>query len=141
MFRRILVTTDGSEASLRGVRAALEIVEHYNAEFVVLTVVPVSQSVAIAAHLDERVVEEYVERIAQEGLRPALDLLRERGVGAEVKVVVGSPAEVILAEAGSCRVDLVVMSRRNWTEVKELVLGSVSERVARHIEVPLLLVP
>jgi nucleotide-binding universal stress UspA family protein len=33
------------------------------------------------------------------------------------------------------------MGRRNWADVRELVLGSVSNRVARNITVPLLLVP
>lgn len=141
VFRRIMATTDGSEASIRGVRVALEIVGRYQAEFVLLTVVPVPQSLALASHMDEHVVNEYVEQVAQDGLRPALGALRDGGVGAEVKVLVGSPPEVILAEVAACRADLVVMGRRNWADVRELVLGSVSNRVARNITVPLLLVP
>jgi universal stress protein A len=141
VFRRILATTDGSEASIRGIKAALEIVGCYQAEFIVLTAVQVPHSLAIASHMDQHVINEFVERIAQEGLRPALSVVRDSGLGAEVKVVVGSPPEVILAEAMACHADLVVMGRRNWAEAKELVLGSVSERVARNITVPLLLVP
>jgi nucleotide-binding universal stress UspA family protein len=141
VFRRILTTTDGSDASIRGIRAALEIVGSYQAEFIVLTIVQVPHSLAIASHMDQHVINEYVERTAQEGLRPALSVVRDSGLGAEVKVVVGSPPELILDEAIACHADLVVMGRRNWADAKELVLGSVSQRVARSITVPLLLVP
>jgi nucleotide-binding universal stress UspA family protein len=136
-----MATTDGSEASIRGVKAALDIVARYGAEFVLLTVVSVPQSLAIASHMDEHIVNDYVEQIAQEGLRPALTALGESLLGAEVKVVVGSPSEVIVEQAAACHADLVVMGRRHWADVKEFVLGSVSNRVARNITVPLLLVP
>ncbi len=63
------------------------------------------------------------------------------GVGAEVKVVVGPPAETILAEIEASGADLVVMGRRSRYEPKDLILGSVSYRVSRHVKVPILLVP
>ena len=63
------------------------------------------------------------------------------GVGAEVKVVVGPAPESLLAEIEDSGADLVVMGRRGRDEPKDLLLGSVSDRVARHVKVPILLVP
>jgi nucleotide-binding universal stress UspA family protein len=37
--------------------------------------------------------------------------------------------------------DLIVMGRRSRYEPKDLVLGSVSYRVAHHVKAPILLVP
>jgi nucleotide-binding universal stress UspA family protein len=67
--------------------------------------------------------------------------LRQAGVGAELKVLVGPVPESLVAEISRTHADLVVMGRRGRDDPKDLVLGSVSDRVARHVKVPLLLVP
>ena len=71
----------------------------------------------------------------------ALAVLERWGVGAEVKVVIGPPAESILAEIETSGADLVIMGRRSRMEPKDLILGDVSYRVARRVAVPILLVP
>ena len=141
IFGRILATTDGTEASLRGVEVAAQMVGRDDSEFVVLTAVSVPQQVVLSATMDRRTIEGYVERMAQEALVPAVELLRRLGVGAEVKAVAGSAPEVIFAEIESTRADLVVIGRGGRYEPKDLILGSVSYRVARHASVPVLLVP
>lgn len=141
IFERILAATDGTDAALRGVEVAVNMVATCRCEFVLLTVVSVPQHVAVAANMDQRGVERYVERTARGSLSPALDLLNRKNVGAEIKVVVGSAAETILAEIEGCGADLVVMGRRGRQEPKDLILGSVSYRVSRHVRVPILLVP
>ena len=141
IFSRILAATDGTEASLRGVEVAAQMVQRYDAEFVLLTAVSVPQHVVLAANMDQRNIESYVERLAQGSLSSAVALLRQKGVGAEVKAVVGPAAETILAEIEASKADLVVMGRRGRYEPKDLILGSVSYRVSRHVRVPILLVP
>ncbi len=91
--------------------------------------------------MDQRTIEGYVERMAQEAVGPALEVLRRLKVGAEVKALVGPAAEVILGEMESLGAELVVMGRNSRYEPKDLILGSVSYRVARHARVPVLLVP
>jgi len=139
IFKRILATTDGTEVSLRAVEAAAQMVHRYRAELLLLTVVPVPQHVALTSSVGT--LEGYIERMAQDALGPALAVLKRERVGAEIKVVPGPPAESIVQEARFSRAELVVMGRRRRNEPKDLVLGSVSDRVARNIDVPLLLVP
>jgi nucleotide-binding universal stress UspA family protein len=86
-------------------------------------------------------VEAYVETAAQKSFEQATALLKGAGVGAEFKVVVGPAAEALVSAIADSRADLIVMGRRGRDEPKDLVLGSVSDRVARHVKVPLLLVP
>jgi nucleotide-binding universal stress UspA family protein len=91
--------------------------------------------------MDQRTIEDHLERMAQESLAPAIGVLQRMRVGAEVKAVMGPAPEVILAELESSAADLVVMGRRSRYEPKDFILGSVSYRVARHVAVPILLVP
>jgi len=141
IFARILAATDGTEASLRGVEAAANMVAACQSEFILLTVVSVPQHVVLAANMDQRAVEKYVEQMARSTLGSAVELLRRKRIGAEVKAVVGPAAETILSEIEASGADLVVMGRRGRQEPRDLILGSVSYRVSRHVRIPILLVP
>ncbi len=138
---RALAAVDETEASARAVLVAAQLVGTSGAELILLTAVSVPQHMILTANMDERGIHVYLERTAQESLASALAILRQEGVGAEVKVVYGPPAETILAEIESIPADLVVMGRGSRTEPKDFLLGSVSDRVARSVKVPILLVP
>jgi nucleotide-binding universal stress UspA family protein len=140
IYTRILVPTDGTEASLRALDHAVQMAARGSAELIVVTVVSVPGWLARQT-MDYGGIEAYVEGNARKSLDPAVALLRQAGVGAELKVVVGPAPESILAELQVTQPDLVVMGRRGRDEPKDLVLGSVSDRVARHVKVPILLVP
>ena len=62
-----------------------------------------------------------------------------RGLSADGTVVVGSPTgELVLASEG---LDLLVLGSRGWGPVRQLALGSTSERVIRHTACPVLVLP
>jgi nucleotide-binding universal stress UspA family protein len=140
IYTRIFVPTDGTEASLRALDHAVQTAYLYSAELIVVTVVSVPDWLARQT-MDYGGIEAYVECNAQKSLEPAVVLLRQAGVGAELKVVVGPAPESILVEIQNTQPDLIVMGRRGRDEPKDLLLGSVSDRVARHVKVPILLVP
>ena len=140
VFTRIIAPTDGTEASLRGLEVAVELVVRYAAELVVVTAVSVPDWLARQS-MEPGAIESYVEGNAQKVFESALSLLRQSGVGAAMRVVVGPAAESLLAEIERSHADLVVMGRRGRDEPKDLLLGTVSDRVARHVKVPILLVP
>jgi nucleotide-binding universal stress UspA family protein len=141
IFTRILAATDGTDVALRGVEVAAQMAARDQAELLLLTAVSMPQHVATAAKMDRKGVEAYVERMARELLGSSVELLRHMGVGAEVKVAVGPAAEAIVSEAESSGADLIVMGLRSRYEPKDMILGSVSSRVAHHMKVPILLVP
>jgi nucleotide-binding universal stress UspA family protein len=140
VFSRIAVPTDGTEASLRGLEIAMQMAARYRAELMIITAVPVPDWIA-RQRVEQGAIEAYVEASAQKSLRMAIGVLQREGIGAEVKVVAGAAPESIVAELDTSGADLVVMGRRGRDEPKDLVLGSVSDRVARHVKVPILLVP
>ena len=73
----------------------------------------------------------YLERIGK--------LLADLGHTPSVQVLLGDPADVILSVAMSLPADLVILKRDEREGVKGWVLGSITDRVARQIRGPLLL--
>jgi len=140
IFTRIFVPTDGTEASLRALDYAVQTAIRYSAELVVVTVVAVPDWLARQT-MEYGGIQAYVESNARKTFEAVVSLLKEAGVGAELKVVVGPAPESLLSEIENTRPDLVVMGRRGRDEPKDLLLGSVSDRVARHVKVPIMLVP
>ncbi len=141
MFSRILVPTDGSESALKAVRVAARLAAEQHAEVVLLTAVPVPQSLVMAAGVADDVIDQYIEDQGAAALASGEALFQEAGVGVETKVVLGSAAEVIVNQAHVVEADLVVMGKRGHGELRGLLLGSVSARVAHQLTIPVLLVP
>jgi len=65
--------------------------------------------------------------------------LRGTGVGIDVRVVAGVPAEMIVAEAKAIGVDLIAMSTRRESALARGILGSVTDRVLHSTSTPLLI--
>ncbi|MFC6838507.1 universal stress protein [Halomarina ordinaria] len=138
MYRRILIPTDGSDEAARGVDYGLTLAEEHGAAVDVLFVV------------DERV---YGETPALGSFELALEEIEEQGhalvdaVGEEAaardltatcRCVRGVPHRAILDYADANDVDLVVMGKRGASGVEPPHLGSVTDRVLRLSERPVL---
>lgn len=140
MFKSILVPVDGSEASNRAVDLAGGLAAKLGAKVMVLHVMERIGSSRIPPDLERYVEMEHIDvsertfldGVAKQIVARAGTRLREAGV-AEVdeEVATGSPGEVIVARAKSRGADLIVMGRRGLGRVSELLLGSVSHRVAQ----------
>jgi nucleotide-binding universal stress UspA family protein len=70
--------------------------------------------------------------------RTAVEYLRERGVEVHGECVPGDPAEDILRTARSVGVDLIVLGGRKQSQVGSILFGSVSQRVVRHTDRPVM---
>lgn len=66
----------------------------------------------------------------------------ERGLaGANVHAEIGDPGHEIVELAESLESDLIVITSRGRTGLKRFILGSVAERVSRHADIPVLVLP
>jgi nucleotide-binding universal stress UspA family protein len=137
--RRILSPVDGSPGSEKGLALAAKVAGLTGAEVVVVVAfnppVAVRRRGILAAEGARSELEEDARELAAE----AAQLLLDRGVAARGVAVEGDPVEAILDTVGREGVDLIVMGRRGLGRLQGLLVGSVSERVARHAEVPVLL--
>ncbi|HVO91178.1 MAG TPA: universal stress protein [Casimicrobiaceae bacterium] len=148
MFRRILVTVDGSPTSMRGLKAALDLALDQRASLDVLHIV---DDMAITPALSVGYAPaNYIESILQslrDGGRKILAkaeaLARDRGVEARPLLVETrgqTVAHAILQQARKQKSDVIVLGTHGRRGIRRILLGSDAETVVRESPVPVLLV-
>ncbi|QOS13055.1 UspA domain protein [Haloferax gibbonsii] len=136
MYDRILVPLDGSAPADEALDRAIDLAATADATVYALYVV--DERVLHATQLDAgglvRAYEEEGERIVSEAVEAA------DPVGVEVVTAVehGSPHRAILRYAEEVDADLIVMGTHGRRGIERYLLGSVTERVLRMADVPVL---
>jgi nucleotide-binding universal stress UspA family protein len=145
MYQRILIPTDGSSYSEAALPHGLRLARQLSLPVVLLYVLEETLPPLLAsspAVLSQEFVDEYERSIRQAG-EEALDRAQQQarvaGVTVERKLVRGSPALAILAEAKPT--DLIVMGTHGRNSLAAFVLGSVTMRVLHEAPCPVLAVP
>ena len=135
---KIVVGVDGSAASKRALAWAADQAKATGDELEIVTSWEIPTSVGWAPVFPvDYDPQTLAGRVLDEAIRSALGA--DPDIPLERVVEEGHPAPVLIAASSGA--DLVVMGRRGRNEPKDLVIGSVSDRVARHVKVPILLVP
>lgn len=138
MYEDILVPTDGSAAAVAAIDHAVDLAETYGARLHALYVVDATAFASVDAGS-----EMVVDALEQEG-EQAVEVVREQGEAAsldvETHVVSGTAYRSILDCIENEDVDLVVMGTHGRRGVERFLLGSVTERVVRSADVPVLTV-
>jgi len=137
-FRKVLVPVNGSDLSQRVVAKAAELVKlGVIQEVVLLSVWEADEIDYTKLHSAEK--EDRFKARAQAVLDAQKAYLDSAGVNAEYVLAGGDPSEVII-EYVQEGFDLIVMGSRRINKVQELIFGSVSDRVTRLVDIPILVV-
>jgi nucleotide-binding universal stress UspA family protein len=144
MYQRILVPTDGTPLSKKAVRSAIELAAAVGAEVVALNVVPRYPTSYFDGALT--IAPEELARAekmwAEQGQALAEDVSKAAGkAGVKAKAVTVRSdlvAEAILAAARKHKCDLVVMASHGRKGIKRILLGSETQHVLTHGDVPVL---
>jgi nucleotide-binding universal stress UspA family protein len=139
MFRHILIGYDGSAHAQKALEKGLALAHLTQAAVTLVTAFPDIPTVLGSPQYDQLV--EHATLAAREMANRAAAQARAQGFAEmHVEVIEGSPAECIMrvAEVRGC--DCIVVGTRGLGVMAGLLLGSVSERLARHATVPVLLV-
>ena len=139
MYDRILVPTDGSKGTTRSLEHAAAIARNNDATVHVLYVI--DQRLYRAASKDTK--DEVIASLEEEGehaLDDAVTRLEEHGVEVVTVRREGIPYKSILAYTEEEEMDLVVMGTHGRRGVSRALLGSVTERVVRLADAPVLTV-
>lgn len=142
MFDRILVPTDGSDAAEPAVEMALDLAETHDATLHVLFIVDQPTSVSGTAEGFSG-LDNLLNTLEEEGHQVTdaiADRARDSNIRAEAAVRRGNPHDDILTYANEHEIDVIVMGTHGRTGVKRALLGSVTEGVVRHSEIPVLTV-
>ncbi len=130
-IRNVLVPLDGSENSMAVVPRAVELAKLTGAR-VVLLHAPEPGGAWQSA--DGGTGE------ALRGLEIVARTFGKEGIATRTVVEPGDPASAILAQCRPNEIDLVAMATHGRTGLARLIVGSVTEKVLRSAEVPLLIV-
>jgi nucleotide-binding universal stress UspA family protein len=144
MYERILVATDGSDLSEKAVRSAIELAAATRAELIVLHVVPrypmsyFEGTARISAAEMVRTEQSWTEHG-----QAMVDRVRGEAQAAGVQATGAlahsdEVAEAIMAAAKKHGCDLVVMASHGRRGIKRVLLGSETQHVLTHSDVPVL---
>ena len=143
MYKHILVPTDGSKRSARGVREAIRLAKSLRAR---ITGVHVASPFVGAAYAEAATSyrNEYKATIARETgkiLASVESAARAAGVPCRTKLVIEAhPWQGIVQAARRSRCDAIVMASHGRGSIGGLILGSEATRVLSHSRVPVLIV-
>ena len=140
MYERILLPLDGSPLAEQALPHAAALAERFKAELSLFTVLGPSASnlnmppgaVESAEAAMRELAIDYLDRIAAS--------VQEKGFPIKVVTVPGRPHEEIVRFAETEPVDIVVICTRGQSGISRWLMGSVADRVARSVNVPVLLV-
>ena len=137
-FQRILVPVDFSDASERALSTAINLASDLGAEIKVIHIHQVQTQYMIegglyAPELDE---DELMEKREKELEKFVASHQRDINISREVRA--GIPETEILEIAGEFQADLIVMGTHGRTGLSHILMGSVTENVLRHTDVPIL---
>ena len=159
VFSRVLVATDFSSQSERAWRTAWPLAERLGAELLLVHVLVWEDRLQSLEAAERRagersrhaagelnipretaedltaMTQQWAERTLEEWAQPA----RAAGVKVRTLLCAGTPYREIVAAAQAEGADLIVMGRHGRGEIERLLLGSVSDRVARTAFCPRLL--
>ena len=137
MLNHILFPTDFSDNAEHAFSYIRKLVKNGAKQ---VTLMHVQDKTHIEKHLKGR-LEEF-NQIDEERLeRLKAELKKEGPAKVGTHLVYGSPITEILKKANGGQVSLVVMGSQGKGYISEIFLGSVSHAVARHADVPVLLIP
>lgn len=146
MIDKILIATDGSAASNRAIPLAAHLAVTNDASLYLLNVVrdiqvpPDMKNMARVENLGETRVS-VLEFVANQILESAEERLKNKGVKRIRRAIGhGDPATEIVKYAKKHKIDLIVIGTRGLSNVKGMLMGSVSRKVANVSDINCLLI-
>ncbi|WP_042144455.1 universal stress protein [Paucisalibacillus sp. EB02] len=137
MFKKILYAADGSEHSLRAGDKVFELARLSSQSKVDIIYV------VDPKHSKDEVLNNWgkdAEDAGKEKLAFIVQKAKKSGIDFEVIFLNGDPGPTIVDHANKNDYDLIVLGSRGLNKFQEMVLGSVSHKVAKRAASPVLIV-
>ena len=143
MYEAILIPTDGSKGSERAIVNGLDIAQQYDATVHALYVIDTAELLEVGYSGNRSDFEATIEPLEDEAKRAVRDIgerARQHDVDVITVVREGVPYETIMEYVDEADVDLIVMGTHGRRGLPRYLLGSVTEKVVRVADVPVLTV-
>ena len=144
MFTRIMLATDGSKLSQKAVKSAIDMASKFNAELVVVKVIPryvqtYFEGSFTVADIDVKSIEAQWAAGAQQVLDKIATSAAAKGVIVKTSVIKSDDiSDGLVKAANKMKADLIVMASHGRKGIKRVLLGSETQNVLTHSEVPVL---
>ena len=143
MFKKILFPTDFSDVSEKTLQYIKELTKSGLEEVVLLHVVDIRILEASHGYLSGKGIEDYqagkVED-AGDALKTIEEDLRAAGLTVKTRVEIGFPLQEILRVEKEENVSMIILGSHGRSNLEEMFLGSVSEKVIRKCKNPILVI-
>jgi nucleotide-binding universal stress UspA family protein len=139
-MKNILVPTDFSDCALRAAQAAMSIAAKFSANIHFLHIMPDPDGTVHVPHLRKGLTQHPHKGYAQSELALLVEKARQLGLTATPVLVFDKGNERIENYIKPLEIDLIVMGSHGATGIRELVLGSNTQRVVRKSLVPVLVI-
>lgn len=149
MYKKILLPTDGSKNSERAIKHALTIAKHEGSEIVILNVV---DSIYLTGLPEEELMTQTELLLEEESVKILDNIKKTIEENSEIEydesikltpktISEGNAADIILKISEEDNIDLIVIASSGKHMLDRFLLGSVTEKVVRHSNVPVMVIP
>lgn len=135
---KIAVAIDGSENALRAAKHAITLAQHLpeaQLEFIYVADYNKAKDERLLAQSEESLLLKRKKKID-----PVLELAQNAGVQAKSTMLKGEPSQEIIKYVNAKAIDQLVIGSRGLNAFQEMVLGSVSHKVMKHVDCPVTVV-
>ena len=137
-FKRIIAAVDGSKISKQVAKKAIDLAKNTGVDVIALYVI--QEPDAVYPELST-MYPDAITLMKKEG-RSYLDKVKKMGstmgVNVKTKIAMGYPDQEIIKEAG--KNDLIVMGCKGKSALKEILMGSVCQKVLHHSKSPVMMI-
>ena len=133
MYKSILLAADGSNNSFRAAEETLNFINE-TAKVTILNVIQIEKSKDAILHSENTIQEQKVN------LSDIIELYEENNVDYNVVFERGIPDETVVKVSNSGDYGIVILGNRGLNALQGMMMGSVSYKVAKRANIPVLIV-
>ncbi|MEI3612641.1 universal stress protein [Pseudogracilibacillus sp. SO30301A] len=138
MYKKLLLAVDGSDHSLRATDEAIKIASlSKDCSVNVVLVAEFSKAKRDVIHATGK---EELEIVRRKKISSATDKLEKNNLDYTVEILHGEPGPTIVEYANKDNYDLLIIGSRGLNVFQEMVLGSVSHKVVKRANCPVMVV-
>ncbi|RLQ90281.1 universal stress protein [Planomicrobium sp. Y74] len=138
MYGKILLAVDGSNHSLRAAKEAITIAgNNPDSQITIVYVADHDDAKNDVLHSGSTAELDFQRR---KKLQPVEEAIAAGNIKHRVKILHGTPGPAIVEYANSESFDILVIGSRGLNSLQEMVLGSVSHKVVKRANCPVLIV-
>jgi len=145
MFKKIMVSTDGSQTSIRTADLAVDLARLSGGSIIAIYVVDIYRLAHLPGYaafpsLSSRLME-LMQREGELAISEVENMACDAGVPFSSIIAEGDPSQEIVKRSHKSGADLLVLGRIGRSDLEKILLGCVAEKVVRHSKIPVLIVP